>query len=103
MAFLRKPFNDELLIKTLNEAIQRSAGGGGEAHDFPRRKEVRGMRRNSTFESPKRHFHLAWPGIILATVFMLLSAAWSTSLFPVSVPSPSTFDRAWSAAMRGAR
>ena len=27
VAFLRKPFNDELLIKTLNEAINRGAGG----------------------------------------------------------------------------
>jgi len=27
VAFLRKPFNDELLIKTLNEAIKRGAGG----------------------------------------------------------------------------
>jgi len=27
VAFLRKPFNDELLIKTLDEAIKRSAGG----------------------------------------------------------------------------
>jgi FixJ family two-component response regulator len=27
VAFLRKPFNDELFIKTLNEAIQRGAGG----------------------------------------------------------------------------
>jgi len=26
VAFLRKPFNDELLIKTLNEAIKRGAG-----------------------------------------------------------------------------
>jgi FixJ family two-component response regulator len=26
VAFLRKPFNDELLIKTLNEAIQRNTG-----------------------------------------------------------------------------
>jgi FixJ family two-component response regulator len=26
VAFLRKPFNDELFIKTLNEAIQRGAG-----------------------------------------------------------------------------
>jgi FixJ family two-component response regulator len=27
VAFLRKPFNDELFIKTLNEAIKRSPGG----------------------------------------------------------------------------
>ncbi len=27
VAFLHKPFNDELLIKTLDEAIKRSAGG----------------------------------------------------------------------------
>jgi FixJ family two-component response regulator len=26
LAFLRKPFNDELLIKTLDEAIKRGAG-----------------------------------------------------------------------------
>jgi FixJ family two-component response regulator len=27
VAFLRKPFNDELFIKTLNEAFKRGAGG----------------------------------------------------------------------------
>jgi FixJ family two-component response regulator len=28
LAFLRKPFNDELFIRTLTAAVQRSAGGG---------------------------------------------------------------------------
>ena len=55
------------------------------------------MRPKSTFVSPKRRFHCAWAGIILTTVFMLLSGCVYEPV-PVSVPAPSTFDRAWSAA-----
>ena len=61
MAFLRKPFNDELLIKTLNEAIKRAAGekqGRASSMISPRRKEFNGMRPKSIRMSPKRHFHL---------------------------------------------
>ena len=61
------------------------------------------MRPKSTFVSPKRHFHCAWPEMILTTVLMLLSGCVVYEPVPVSVPSPSTFDRAWSAAIGAAQ
>src|SRR4029453_15554650 len=61
------------------------------------------MSPKSTFVSPKRHFHCAWPGIIFTTVFMLLSGCVVYEPVPVSVPSPSVFDRAWSAAIGAAQ
>lgn len=61
------------------------------------------MRRNSTLRSPRRHFHCAWPGIIFTTVFMLLWGCVVYEPVPVSVPAPSTFDRAWSAAIGAAQ
>ena len=60
------------------------------------------MKCNSNLESPRRYFYLPWPGIILTTVFMLLSGCVYEPV-PVSVPSPSTFDRAWSAAIGAAQ
>jgi hypothetical protein len=61
------------------------------------------MKRNSILESPRRYFYLAWPGIVLTTAFMLLSGCVVYEPVPVSVPSPSTFDRAWSAAIGAAQ
>jgi hypothetical protein len=61
------------------------------------------MSPKSTFVSRKRHFHCAWPGIIFTTVFMLLSGCVVYEPVPVSVPSPSVFDRAWSAAIGAAQ
>jgi hypothetical protein len=62
------------------------------------------MSPKSTFVSPKRHFHCAWPGIIFTTVFMLLlSGCVVSEPVPTYVPSPSTFDRAWSAAIGAAQ
>ena len=61
------------------------------------------MKCNSILESPRRYFYLPWPGIILTTVFMLLSGCVAYEPVPVSVPSPSTFDRAWSAAIGAAQ
>jgi hypothetical protein len=62
------------------------------------------MSPKSTFVSPKRHFHCAWPGIIFTTVFMLLLSGCVVSQpVPTYVPSPSTFDRAWSAAIGAAQ
>jgi hypothetical protein len=61
------------------------------------------MSPKSTFVSPKRHFHCAWPGMIFTTVFMLLSGCVVSEPVPAYVPSPSTFDRAWSAAIGAAQ
>ena len=51
VAFLRKPFNDELLIKTLDEAIKSSAGesGRGSSSKFP---EEKGVQKNETQFDP---------------------------------------------------
>jgi hypothetical protein len=57
----------------------------------------------STFVSPKRHFNCAWRGIIFTTVVMLLSGCVVYEPVPVSAPSPSAFDRAWSAAIGAAQ
>jgi hypothetical protein len=61
------------------------------------------MRPKSIRVSPKRHFHPAWPAIMLTTVFLLLSGCVVSEPVPVYVPSPSTFDRAWSAAIGAAQ
>ena len=61
------------------------------------------MGPKSTFVSPKQHFHCVWPGIIFTTVFMLLSGCVVYEPVPASVPSPSAFDRAWSAAIGAAQ
>jgi hypothetical protein len=61
------------------------------------------MRPKSTFVSPKRHFYCAWTEMILTTVFVLLSGCVAYEPVPVSVPAPSTFDRAWSAAVGAAQ
>ena len=61
------------------------------------------MKCKSIFESPRRYFYLPWPGIILTTVFLLLSGCVVYEPVPVSVPSPSKFDRAWSAAVGAAQ
>jgi hypothetical protein len=61
------------------------------------------MRPKSIRVSPKRHFHFASTATILTTVFMLLSGCVVSEPVPVYVPSPSTFDRAWSAAIGAAQ
>lgn len=53
--------------------------------------------------SPKRHFHPAWPAIMLTTMFIVLSGCVASEPVPVNVPAPSTFDRAWSAAIGAAQ
>ena len=57
------------------------------------------MKRNSTRGSRRRHFHFVGTAPILTIVFMLLSGCVASEPVPVYVPSPSTFDRAWSAAI----
>jgi hypothetical protein len=61
------------------------------------------MRPKSTFVSPKRHFHCGWPEMILTAVFVLLSGCVVHEPVPAFVPAPSTFDRAWSAAVGAAQ
>jgi len=61
------------------------------------------MQCDSILKSPRRYFYLAWPGIILTTVFMLISGCVVSEPVPAYVPSPSTFDRAWSAAIGAAQ
>jgi hypothetical protein len=61
------------------------------------------MRSKSVRRSPKRHFHRAWPAIILTTVLVVLSGCVVSEPVPAYVPSPSTFDRAWSAAVGAAQ
>ena len=59
------------------------------------------MRHESTRSSPKRHF--VWPVVIFTTVLMLLSGCVVYEPVPAYVPSPSTFDRSWSAAIGAAQ
>src|SRR4029450_3616222 len=61
------------------------------------------MSPKSTFVSHTRRFSCAWPVIMFTTVFMLLSGCVVYEPVPVSVPSPSVFDRAWSAAIGAAQ
>ena len=61
------------------------------------------MRPNSICVSPERHFHPAWPAIMLTTVFIVLSGCVVSEPVPAYVPSPSTFERAWSAAIGAAQ
>ena len=61
------------------------------------------MRPKSIRVSPERHFHPAWPAIMLTTVFIVLSGCVVSEPVPAYVPSPSTFDRAWSAAIGAAQ
>ena len=59
------------------------------------------MIRELNRRSPKQQ--APWAAAILTTVFMLLSGCAVYEPVPVSVPSPSTFDRAWSAAVGAAQ
>jgi hypothetical protein len=84
-------------------SVARERSREGELYDFLRRKEFKVMRPKSIRVSPKRHFHPAWPAIMLTTVFVLLSGCVVSEPVPVYVPSPSTFDRAWNAAIGAAQ
>ena len=61
------------------------------------------MKRNSILKSPTHYFYLAWPVVLFTTVFMLLSGCVVYEPVPASVPSPTAFDRAWSAAIGAAQ
>jgi hypothetical protein len=61
------------------------------------------MRPTSTRMSTKEHFHCVSAAIISTTVLMLISGCVAYQPVPAYVPAPSTFDRAWSAAMGAAQ
>ena len=59
------------------------------------------MIRELNRRSPKQQ--APWAAAILTTVFMLLSGCVVSEPVPAYVPAPSTFDRAWSAAIGAAQ
>jgi hypothetical protein len=61
------------------------------------------MKHNSILKSPRRYCYLVWPVVLFTTVFMLLSGCVVYEPVPASVPSPTAFDRAWSAAIGAAQ
>ena len=61
------------------------------------------MNRNSILESSRRHFYGVRSVVLSAIVFTLLSGCTVYEPVPAYVPAPSTFDRAWSAAIGAAQ
>ena len=61
------------------------------------------MKRNSILESSRRHFYWVTSVVLSAIVFTLLSGCTVYEPVPAYVPAPSTFDRAWSAAIGAAQ
>ena len=61
------------------------------------------MKRNSILESSRRHFYWVTSVVLSAIVFTLLSGCTVYDPVPAYVPAPSTFDRAWSAAIGAAQ
>ena len=61
------------------------------------------MKRNSILESSRRHFYWVRSMVLSAIVFTLLSGCTVYEPVPTYVPAPSTFDRAWSAAIGAAQ
>jgi hypothetical protein len=66
-------------------------------------KELKEMKSASTSWLLQRYCHLVWPAVILSVVFTLFSGCVVYEPVPTPVPSPSTFDRAWSAAIGAAQ
>lgn len=63
----------------------------------------RGMKGNSIFKSATQYFYLVWPVLLSIIVFTPLSGCTVYQPVPTYVPAPSTFDRAWSAAVGAAQ
>jgi hypothetical protein len=61
------------------------------------------MKRNSILESSRRYFYWVRSVVLSAIVFTLLSGCTVYEPVPAYVPAPSTFDRAWSAAIGAAQ
>jgi len=66
-------------------------------------KEARGMKGSSILKPAAQYFYLVWPMLLSIIVFTLLSGCTVYQPVPTYVPSPSTFDRAWSAAIGAAQ
>src|SRR5215470_7738764 len=60
------------------------------------------MKRNSILKSAAKFFHVVWP-VLLATIVLTLSGCTVYQPVPAYAPAPSTFDRAWSAAVGAAQ
>jgi hypothetical protein len=63
----------------------------------------RGMKRSSIPKSAVQYFFWVWPVLLSSIVFTLLSGCTVYQPVPTYVPAPSTFDRAWSAAVGAAQ
>jgi len=58
---------------------------------------------SSILKPAAQYFYLVWPVLLSIIVFTLLSGCTVYQPVPTYVPSPSTFDRAWSAAIGAAQ
>src|SRR5262249_34363899 len=63
----------------------------------------KGMKGNSILKAATQYFYLVWPVLLFIIVFTLLSGCTVYQPVPTYVPTPSTFDRAWSAAVGAAQ
>ena len=60
------------------------------------------MKSNSILKSAAKFFYVVWP-VLLSTIVLTLSGCTVYQPVPATVPAPSTFDRAWSAAVGAAQ
>jgi len=58
---------------------------------------------SSILKSAAQYFYWVWPVLLSTIVFTLLSGCTAYEPAPAYVPAPSTFDRAWSAAVGAAQ
>src|SRR5262245_55647533 len=70
---------------------------------FPWRTRAREMKGSSMLKSAAQYFYWVWPVLLSTIVFTLLSGCTVYQPVPAYVPAPSTFDRAWSAAVGAAQ
>jgi|GEM_PF-680616 len=63
----------------------------------------REMKGNSILKAATQYFYLVWPVLLSIIVFTPLSGCTVYQPVPTYVPAPSTFDRAWSAAVGAAQ
>ena len=61
------------------------------------------MKGNSILKAATQHFYLVWPVLLSIIMFTPLSGCTVYQPVPTYVPTPSTFDRAWSAAVGAAQ
>jgi hypothetical protein len=58
-------------------------------------------KRTRILNEPGRHF--PWPAVLFPVLLLLLSSCVAYQPAPADVPAPSTFDRAWGAALGAAQ